>query len=68
MVMKLKTFDVVKLKDDNNATILSIKKGKEYLAEIIDKNGITVDRKIITENEVSSIIYRNNKDKEIIKY
>lgn len=58
--MKLKKFDVVELINSNKATILEIK-DNEYLAEIVDNNGITVDTKIITQEDIKDIIYTRRK-------
>lgn len=55
--MKIKKFNVVELKNKNNAIILAVNKGKKYLAEIVDKKGITIDRKIVTKNEICRVIY-----------
>lgn len=61
--MKIKKFNVVELKNGNRATILEVL-GSKYLAEIVNAYGITLDKKIITENEIEKVIYskkRNNK-------
>ena len=58
--MKLKRFDVVELKNCNKATILEIK-DNEYLAEIVDRNGITVDKRNITQEDIKQIIYTRRK-------
>lgn len=44
--MKVKRFDVVELKDSNRATIIDIKGKNEYLAEIVNTYGFTVDKKL----------------------
>ena len=54
--MKIKLFDVVELKNNNKATILEIN-DNEYLVEIVDPNGITVDRRNISQDEIKQIIY-----------
>jgi len=58
--MKLKKFDVVELKNNNKATILEIK-NHEYLAEIVDNKGTTVDTKNITQEDIKKIIYTRQK-------
>lgn len=58
--MKLKKFDVVELKNNNKATILEIK-NNEYLAEIVDNNGTTVDTRNITQEDIKQIIYARRK-------
>ncbi len=55
--MKIDKFYVVKLKDNNKAIILAKNKRNQYLAEIIDKKGITVDKRIITKDEINRVIY-----------
>ena len=55
--MKINKFNVVKLKDNNNAIILSVDNKKQYLAEIVNKQGKTVDKKIITKDEIEKVIY-----------
>ena len=55
--MKIDRFYVVKLKDNNNAIVLEKDKRNRYLAEIIDKKGITVDKRIITKDEINRVIY-----------
>lgn len=53
--MKRKKFDVVELKDNNRATILNID-GSKYFAEIVNAYGVTVDKRIITDNEIIGTI------------
>lgn len=55
--MKINKFNVVKLKDNNKAIILSVDNKKQYLAEIVDKQGKTIDKKIITKDEIEKVIY-----------
>ena len=58
--MKLKKFDVVELKNNNRATILEMK-NNEYLAEIVDTNGITVDTRNINQEDIKQVIYTRHK-------
>ena len=58
--MKVKKFDVVELVDNNKATILEIKE-KEYLAEIVNPNGTTLDNRNITKEEIRKIVYTKQK-------
>ncbi len=60
--MKIRKFNVVELKNKNKAIILMTNKGKSYFAEIIDKDGKTLERKIIIKKEINRVIY--NKEKE----
>lgn len=55
--MKINKFNVVKLKDSNKAIILSVDNKKQYLAEIVNKQGKTVDKRIITKDEIEKVIY-----------
>ena len=57
--MKIKKFDVVELKNNDRATILEVSGKNEYLAEIVNPYGITVDNKIITNDYINKIIYSN---------
>ena len=59
--MKIDKFYVVKLKDNNKAIILAKDKRNQYLAEILDKKGITVDKRIITKDEINRVIYSKKK-------
>ena len=47
--MKLKKFDVVELKNNNKATILEMK-NNEYVAEIVDTNGIVPNNREYLES------------------
>lgn len=58
--MKFKKFDVVELKNNNRATILEMK-NNEYLVEIVDTNGITVDTRNINQEDIKQIIYTRRK-------
>ena len=43
--MKYKKFEVVELKDNTKATILEVR-GSQYLAEIVNHFGVTVDNRL----------------------
>ena len=58
--MKLKIFDVVELNDKNRATILNIN-NKEYLAEIVNSAGISLENRIITDNDINKVILAKSK-------
>ena len=58
--MKLKIFDVVELSDNNRATILNIN-NKEYLAEIVNSAGISLENRIITDNDINKVILAKSK-------
>ena len=55
--MKYKKFDVVKLKNNDRATILNVNKN-DYLAEIVNADGITLDKKYITDNDIKIVMYK----------
>ncbi len=55
--MKIKKFDVVELHNHNKATVLEIKGNNQYFAEIVNLQGITIDNKTITNNEIKKVIY-----------
>lgn len=61
--LKIRKFDVVELKNRNKAIILMINKEKSYLAEIIDKEGKSLERKIIIKKEINRVIYSRNKER-----
>lgn len=61
--MKIKRFNVVELKDNNRATILEVNNDKTYFAEIVNPYGITLENKIITDNEISKIIYSREQER-----
>jgi len=58
--MKLKRFEVVELVSGNKATILDTK-DNEYFAEIVDRNGKTIENRNITENEIKKVIIYKDK-------
>lgn len=63
--MKIKIFDVVELKDKNRATILDIRNNK-YLVEVVNSSGISLNNKIITDNDINKIIFaKQNKKLDI---
>lgn len=53
--MKYKRFDVVELNNGNRATILDLKKNC-YNVEIVNSYGITLDKKIISNDEIKGLI------------
>lgn len=55
--MKIKKFDVVELKDRNRATILDNINKNEYLVEIVNPYGITLEKKNINDSEINRVIY-----------
>lgn len=55
--MKIKKFSVVELKDKNRATILEVDRNNQYFAEIVNAYGITIDKKVITNNDINRVVY-----------
>lgn len=53
--MKRKVFDVVKLVDENMATILEVELNT-YKVEIVDKKGKTKEIKEIKEEDIKDVI------------
>lgn len=56
--MKIDKFDVVELKDNNRATILDKESKNKYFAEIVNSYGITLEKRIITSDEISKVIHK----------
>ncbi len=50
--MKYKIFDVVILRDNNKAVVLNMQDKNKYFCEIVNENGQTIDKRIITEDEI----------------
>lgn len=63
--MKIKKFDVVELKDNNRATILDNINKNEYLVEIVNPYGITIDRNVITDSDIKKIIYTKELERNL---
>ena len=53
--MKLKRFEVVELLNGNKATILDTN-NNHYYVEIVNDNGITIDNRAITEDEIKKVL------------
>ena len=53
--MKLKRFEVVELLNGNKANILDTN-NNQYYAEIVNDNGITIDNRTITEDEIKKVL------------
>lgn len=61
--MRIKQFDVVKLKNNKKAIIKKIYKRKNYLIEIISNDRTKIEQKIITYKDIDDVIYSKKKDK-----
>ena len=59
--MRYKKFDVVELNNGNRATILDVENNR-YNVEIVNPYGITIDKKIITTQEIKTIIHSKSKN------
>ena len=60
--MKIKQFDVVKLKNNKKAIIKKIYKRKKYLIEIINDEGTKIEQQIIRYKDIDDIIYSKKKN------
>ena len=58
--MKLKRFEVVELVNGNKATILDTN-NNQYYAEVVNDKGITIDNRIITEEEIKRVLVSNDR-------
>ena len=58
--MKFKKFEVVELVNGNKATILETN-NNQYYAEIVNDNGITIDNRAITEDEIKKVLVYKDK-------
>ena len=58
--MRLKRFEVVELVNGNKATILDTN-NNQYYAEIVNDNGITIDNRAITEDEIKKVLVYKDK-------
>ena len=58
--MKVKQFDVIKLKDTNKATILKVCKNT-YYAQITNEYGDTIENKYITKNDMNCFLYKKER-------
>ena len=53
--MKLKRFEVEELVNGNKATILDTN-NNQYYAEIVNDKGITIDNRVIIEDEIKKVL------------
>lgn len=60
--MRLKKFDVVELVDENKATILGVNKN-DYYAEIVDKEGKTIEYRNIKPEKVRKILFTRDRER-----
>ena len=57
--MSFDLFDVVKLKNQNKATILTKPDNNKMFVEIIDNDGKKIENREITKDEIEKIIYKH---------
>lgn len=60
--MKFKKFDVVELKNENRAVILT-KENKEFYAEILDSSGNTLEHRNISAEEIKRVIFSKGRER-----
>lgn len=60
--MRINIFDVVELQNNEKATILEVSNNK-YLAEIVNQDGSTKEKRDIISNDIKKIIYTRNKER-----
>ena len=63
--IRIKQFDVVELNNKKKAIIKKICKRKNYLTEVINDDKTKIEHKVITDKDISKVIYSRKKDKKI---
>ena len=56
--MRYNKFDVIELKNGNKAIIINKNNRNQYIAKIINSNGVTIEKKAIKDKEISKILYK----------
>lgn len=56
--MRYNKFDVIELKNGNKAIIINKNNRNQYIAKIINSNGVTIEKKAIKDKEISKIPYK----------
>ena len=56
--MRYNKFDVIELKNGNKAIIINKNNRNQYIAKIINSNGVTIEKKAIEDKEISKILYK----------
>lgn len=54
--MKFNRFDVVELKDKNNATILNFQ-NNQYLVEVVSPDGKSLGNREIVDDDINRVIF-----------
>lgn len=60
--MRIKQFDVVKLKNKKEVIIKKVYKRKKYLIEIINDEGTKIEQQIISYKDIDDVIYSKKKN------
>ena len=60
-IMRIKQFDVVKLKNNKEVIIKKVCKRKKYLIEIINDEGTKIEQQIISYKDIDDVIYSKKK-------
>ena len=63
--MRIKQFDVVELNNKKKAIIKKVFKKKNYLIEIVSDDKTKIEHKVITDRDITKVIYSRKKDKMI---
>ena len=53
--MRYNKFDVIELKNGNKAIIINKNNRNQYIAKIINSNGVTIEKKAIKDKEIIDI-------------
>ena len=56
--MRYNKCDVIELKNGNKAIIINKNNRNQYIAKIINSNGVTIEKKAIKDKEISKILYK----------
>lgn len=56
--MRYNKFDVIEFKNGNKAIIINKNNRNQYIAKIINSNGVTIEKKAIKDKEISKILYK----------
>jgi len=60
--MKIKQFDVVKLKNNQVAIIKNANRKNEFVIEVISEDKERIEHRTITDKEIEKVIYTKKKE------
>ena len=60
--MKIKQFDVVKLKNNQVAIIKNANRKNEFVIEVISEDKEKIEHRTITDKEIEKVIYTKKKE------